>query len=1123
MTHEPTPHTAAKILICEDEIMFAKDNVRTLSVFQDGFEVRRSSIISLELVILSLLISVTFSEAYSSENDTPLKPTVLPSKILKTIIVPDYYPYTFVNDHGKPDGFSVDLANAVAQAMDMKLEISAGTWEHAREALENGTIDFLPMMAASPLRRQSFDFSVPHTIAYDAAFVRRGTQTANSLNDLSGKTVFVMNKDAAHDVISASPSSDTMKLILVDSLPDGLRLLASGEGDAAIMPKLVGLLLVKKLGITNVEASPATIGAYKRPFSFAVKKGNTALLEALSQGLSIVKADGRYHDIYEKWFGVLDPPGLPWRLVVKYILGIVVASALVGMILLVWSLSLRKMVTQRTRTLESEILVRKKTEATLRESEERFRLAMEATNDGVWDWDLANAQVFRSEAFFPMVGYKPEDFSGRVGDWQHLVHPDDLQTVQQELGECLAGKREAHEVEFRVRTKSGDTVWILSRGKVVVRDENGKPVRMTGTHTDITERKKAEEQIQKQASLMESLLEAIPAPVFYKDTDHVYRGCNDAFAELFGLPKENIVGKSVFAVAPKELAEIYKNHDKALFQNPGTQVYESSVNAINGSMRNVMFHKATFTDASGEVAGLIGVILDITERKRAEEALLESEERYRQITENSLAGIFVYQDGRSVYANRRLAEMLGYNPEEILRIPFLDAIHPDDRQLVQQMAKDRLSGEVVPNHYELRLLHKDGHTVWSEVLSHLIDYRGRQAILGNVADVTQSRTLEEQLRQAQKMEAVGTLAGGIAHDFNNLLHIISGHAELLDMELAERKLKFGELDAIRQSAHRGADLVKQILTFSRRIGAKFESIDLNEEVRSTERLLYRTIPKMIDIELRLEEGLDRVRVDSTQIEQMLINLSVNAKDAMPEGGRLVIETRNVNLDEQYCKSHSEILPGQYVLLRVSDTGHGMEEEVLRHIFEPFFTTKGLADGTGLGLATAFGIVKIHKGHITCESEVGRGTTFSIYFPAAEAGKPDMDQEREVSAVAGGTESILVVDDEPMIRDLAKRVLEKSGYSVLTAGSGKEGIEVYTEHKSDISLVILDLIMPEMGGKQCLEELLKINPQVKALIASGFAVRGDTKTFLDTEAKGIVPKPFNIRELLRSVRHVLDGM
>jgi len=390
-------------------------------------------------------------------------------------------------------------------------------------------------------------------------------------------------------------------------------------------------------------------------------------------------------------------------------------------------------------------------------------------------------------------------------------------------------------------------------------------------------------------------------------------------------------------------------------------------------------------------------------------------------------------------------------------------------------------------------------------------------------DVTQQKKLEEHLRQAQKMEAVGILAGGISHDFNNLLHIIAGHAELLELELAESGMKFDEMAAIRQAAKRGTDLVKRILTFSRRVETKLESINLNDDVQIVGRLLYRTIPKMIEIDLRLEEGLSSVRADSTQIEQVLINLAVNAKDAMPEGGRLTVQTQNVLLDEDYCRDHAEPTPGRYVLLRVSDTGQGMEEDVRQHIFEPFFTTKGLVNGTGLGLATVFGIVKMHGGHITCESEVGRGTTFSIYLPAAETAESDVEQECRTTVIAGGTETILVVDDEELIRDLAKRILEKAGYSVRTAGSGKQGIEIYTQHKSDIALVILDLIMPEMGGKRCLEELIKINPRVKALIASGFAIQGDTKSFLSSAARGIVSKPFNMRELLRAVRHALDGI
>jgi signal transduction histidine kinase/CheY-like chemotaxis protein len=396
--------------------------------------------------------------------------------------------------------------------------------------------------------------------------------------------------------------------------------------------------------------------------------------------------------------------------------------------------------------------------------------------------------------------------------------------------------------------------------------------------------------------------------------------------------------------------------------------------------------------------------------------------------------------------------------------------------------------------------------------------RGCQAI---VEDIIHQKKLEDQLRQSQKMEAIGTLAGGIAHDFNNLLQIICGNAELLDLDLAEKNLKFSELDAVREAGRRGAELVKQILTFSRRVDAKFASVNLNDDVRNAERLLYRTIPRMIGIILKLEDDLNPVRADSSQIEQLLINLAINAKDAMPDGGILSIETQNMRVEKNSWKGYEEFVAGNYVLLRVSDTGHGMDAVVLQHIFEPFFTTKGLADGTGMGLATVFGIVKMHGAHITCLSKVGAGTTFEIYFPALESPAQSSDSACRTGEIRGGGETLLLVDDEELIRDLECKILEKSGYTVLTANSGKDALEVYSRHQADISLVILDLIMPEMGGKQCLEELLKIDPHVKVLIASGFAVEGDTKTFLEAAAQGIVAKPFQITELLRSIRKLLD--
>ena len=512
---------------------------------------------------------------------------------------------------------------------------------------------------------------------------------------------------------------------------------------------------------------------------------------------------------------------------------------------------------------------------------------------------------------------------------------------------------------------------------------------------------------------------------------------------------------------------------------------------------------------------------DITERKRAEEALRESEGKYRTVVEESFDGIFIRKGTVIAFANARLHEMLGYDQGELRGLDHWLIYHPDYQELSRSRSQERLRGESAIPRYEVELLRKDGTSFPGEVNAKVIFFENEPGVQVWVRDLTQQKLLEKRLIEAQKMEAVGTLAGGIAHDFNNILQVVSGNAELLEMELAQKGMRFSEMDAIRHASHRGADLVKQILTFSRRVESKLEVINLNEDVKNVERLLYRTIPKMIHIEMKLEDELKHIQADSTQVEQVLLNLAVNAKDAMPKGGNLTITTQNVNVEGRHCEVCGEHFSRQYVLLTVSDTGHGISEEVSSHIFEPFFTTKGPGEGTGLGLSTVLGIVKLHGGHISCQSEVGKGTAFLIYFPVAETAVPDRESKRDDTEALGGSEKILVVDDEELISDLAKRILEKAGYSVITASSGKEALRVYSQNEADIDLVLLDLIMPEMGGEDCLRGLLKINPQVKALIASGFAVKGDTKAFLNEEAKGRVAKPFNMRELLRSVRHVLD--
>jgi PAS domain S-box-containing protein len=906
--------------------------------------------------------------------------------------------------------------------------------------------------------------------------------------------------------------------------------------------------------------------------------------------------------------------------------------------------------------LKQEVVEREQVEEELRESREMLSMALHGANLGTWHWDLTTGDALWTEHTFHILGYETNEIEPNLKNWKKMVHPEDWPTVAENLNFHMEGKLPTFDVEYRSQNKSGDWQWVQAQGNVIAVDAEGKPTRMAGVLADITVRRRAEEALQEseakyrflaehasdliwtvdlnmrttfmsasvekvlgftpqermvqdvedqltpetlelarrklleelqiereqgiqegksllieldclhkngsvvclqtvlkfirdedgtpiglhgisrditelkrsQQALRESqeklqtLFETSPAGILLVNPEGRITFANRKTGDLFSRPCEDLAGTPYIDLVHPADRSISHAKMKALMAGEIDHVnLERRYKASDGREFRGHLSGRRLVRPDGGLDGLVGVITDITDRKKAEEALRQSEEKYRTVVEESFDGVFVHSGSVITFANSRLHEMLGYGPGELEGLDPWLICRSDYQDITRSRAQARIRRESVAPRYEVHLLRKDGTSFPAEINAKTVAFENEPGIQLWVRDLTEHKLLEKRLVEVQRMEAVGTLAGGIAHDFNNLLHIISGHAELLEMKSAGNDTRYAAIDAIRQATDRGADLVKQILTFSRRLEAKFESINLNENVIIAERLLYRTIPKMIQIDLQLEEGLLPVQADSTQIEQLLINIAVNAKDAMPDGGKLTIVTRNVFLDEGYCRSNTELAHGRYVLLKVSDTGHGMEEDVLQRVFEPFFTTKGLANGTGLGLATVFGIVKMHGGHITCESEIGKGTNFEIYFPAAEEAKPDIEQKQEISAVAGGTEKILVVDDEPLIRDLAKRILEKAGYSVVTARSGKEGIEIYTQHSSDIALVILDLIMPEMGGKQCLLELLKITPRVKALIASGFAIEGDTKAFVDDKAKGMVIKPFNMKELLRHVRHVLD--
>jgi len=507
--------------------------------------------------------------------------------------------------------------------------------------------------------------------------------------------------------------------------------------------------------------------------------------------------------------------------------------------------------------------------------------------------------------------------------------------------------------------------------------------------------------------------------------------------------------------------------------------------------------------------------------RERENSLRESEEKYRLLVENANDAVFIVQDGSIPFANRKTEEMTGLPAEELAAGPFARFVHSEDRDMVVERYNARLDGRERAWPDSFRIVNPSGKETWVLLSDILIEWEGKPATLNFLRDINEQKSLEQQALQAQKLESIGTLAGGIAHDFNNLLQAIQGYAELSLLAADEEGPLREDLQEIIQAAQRGGDLTRQLLLFSRKVESRMRPVELNEQVARTAKILERVLPKMINVELRLRSRVEKVNADPSQIEQVLMNLAVNARDAMPEGGDLILETGALSLPEP-DGDHPGVDPGEYVLLTVSDTGTGVEKETLEHIFEPFFTTKEAGQGTGLGLAMVYGIVRNHGGYIKCFSSSGRGASFRIYLPAIET-EDSIVPGREIEVPKGGTESILLVDDEQPVLDLGAKILTAFGYSITTASNGEEALEIYRRDGEQIDMVILDMIMPGIGGLKCLKDLMRIDAKVKVLISSGFSSGGTTREVIGAGARGLIRKPYTVNQLLRVVRATLSGV
>jgi two-component system, cell cycle sensor histidine kinase and response regulator CckA len=684
------------------------------------------------------------------------------------------------------------------------------------------------------------------------------------------------------------------------------------------------------------------------------------------------------------------------------------------------------------------------------------------------------------------------------------------------------------------QVRSDGTEGWLRTSKIPLRAADGRVIGLLCTYEDITEHKRAEEALRQSESFLAGVVDNVPDMVFVKDArDLRFVLVNRAEEALLGRSREELIhGPDQGPSTPAEV-EFFEAADRQVLETGQIMdIPEERLTTIHGP-RILHTRKIPIFDEGGRPRHLLGISEDITDRKAADDALLKSEERYRHIIETITDYLFsvVVSDGRAVSTSHGpgCVAVTGYTSQEMADDSnlWLSMVVPEDRDQVVDQSCRLMAGESV-GAIEHRIQRKDGALRWvRNTLVPRFDSSGRLvAYDGLVQDVTVRRALEEQLLQAQKMDGIGRLAGGIAHDFNNLLTAILGYVEMARLDLpadlpADHALK-SDLDEIGTAGDRAAGLTRQLLAFASKQIVAPVRLDLSALVADILKMLRPLLGENIVIETVLESGIGTIEADPGMIQQLLVNLSVNARDAMPDGGRLIIETAAEDVTEAYAAAHPGAGAGSYVCLSVTDTGCGMSEEVRAHLFEPFFTTKERGKGTGLGLATCHGIVRQLGGHIRVFSEEGSGTTFRIFLPRTDGPASVLPARAAVSPAPTGTETVLVVEDEAIVRRLAVLGLRAQGYTVIEASSGAEALEIVGRVAHQLDLVVSDVVMPGISGPELVKRLAVVAPGVRCLLVSGHAEAAVLPDGLTGIGASFLPKPFTPERLARKVREVLDS-
>ncbi|MGD0854803.1 MAG: PAS domain S-box protein [Dehalococcoidia bacterium] len=772
-----------------------------------------------------------------------------------------------------------------------------------------------------------------------------------------------------------------------------------------------------------------------------------------------------------------------------------------------------------------DITQRKKAEEALKESEAQYRLLSEHTIDTVWLMDMDLRIIYQSPSAQRTLGFTPQEIVEMP--LEQLLTPESLQVATEVFFEEMAKLEADPDYNFKrivaleFYRKDGTTLWAENTFSLV-RDDNGKPVSILGEGRDITERLKAEEAIRESERRFKSIFEHVSDLFYMQNTVREIIYVSPQVEQVLGYTVEEVLNKRQFYITDNPLYQVADERwQSAIKTGEKQEPYALEFICKDGTKRLGEINESPLKNDKGEVIGIVGAVRDITERKRIEAALRESEEKYRIVVENALEAIVISVDDGLKFANRMAMELTGYSHDEFTSRPFIELIHPDDRQMVAERHIQRLQGIAVPQTYAFRVVCKSGDIKWAELAAVIITWEGRTATLNFLTDITDRRRLEEEQQRVEKLESIGLLAGGIAHDFNNILTAILGNISLARVDVVPGSGIHDSLEQAEKASLRAKELTQQLLTFSKGGAPVKKLASLDQILRDTAGFVLRG--SNIKCQFFIPSDLWHAEIDAGQVSQVIHNLVINAQHAMPTGGTIELKAENIALTEKQSLGRGlPLKEGNYIRIAITDHGSGIPANHLDRIFDPFFTTK--QKGSGLGLATSFSIARNHGGHLSVESVLGSGSTFYFYLPASVATyTPQQDRKEQIKH--SGKASILVMDDEEEVRKIAGRLLKHIGYEDIEfTTDGAETVKLYKaamESGHPFNLVILDLTIPGgMGGELTIKELLKVDPGVRAIVSSGYADEAVMADYKKYGFSGMVAKPYTLEELRQAVQDVV---